>query len=300
MSAPLSTRRPERPADDRPPRPTRTTTAASCSSAPTATSTSPPATAAVPATRCGNGQDRTAARQAPADRPAPTGAGRLLDPGRQPVRGLRRRATRSGPTACATRGASVRPVTGALLIGDVGQDAREEVDYVRAPPAAAGSTSAGTAARACIAFDAAPQCAGPVVHRADLRLRPRRGHCAIIGGYVVRDPSLGDLYGRYLFADACVGEIRSLVPGLPRATGERSEGCASARPSSSARTPAGASTSPRWSATSRASSADRSPHARRRRGRRRRRAAALREAPRRRGSPALTAHSVEGSPAPTT
>ena len=49
---------------------------------------------------------------------------------------------------------------------------------------------------------------------------------------MVRDPSLGDLYGRYLFADECVGTIRSLVPGLPAATGERSEGLRVGGPSS--------------------------------------------------------------------
>ena len=51
--------------------------------------------------------------------------------------------------------------------------------------------------------------------------------CSITGGYVVRDPSLGDLYGRYVYADFCVGEIRSML--LPAnagglAGGDRSEG----------------------------------------------------------------------------
>jgi hypothetical protein len=58
------------------------------------------------------------------------------------------------------------------------------------------------------------------------------GNCAITGGYVVRDQSLGDLYGRYLFADACVGQIRSLVPALPLATGVRAEGLSVGVPSS--------------------------------------------------------------------
>jgi glucose/arabinose dehydrogenase len=38
------------------------------------------------------------------------------------------------------------------------------------------------------------------------------GRCAIIGGYVVRDPSLPSLYGRYLYGDLCTGEIRSFIP----------------------------------------------------------------------------------------
>ena len=36
--------------------------------------------------------------------------------------------------------------------------------------------------------------------------------CAIIGGYVVRDPNLPALWGRYLYGDSCTGEVRSFVP----------------------------------------------------------------------------------------
>ncbi len=38
----------------------------------------------------------------------------------------------------------------------------------------------------------------------------RDGYCAIIGGYLVRDPSLHGLYGRYLFGDLCHPEIESV------------------------------------------------------------------------------------------
>ena len=48
--------------------------------------------------------------------------------------------------------------------------------------------------------------------------------CAIIGGYVARGPGYGDAYGRYLYGDNCGGEIRSLLPALPFASGDRSEG----------------------------------------------------------------------------
>jgi hypothetical protein len=47
--------------------------------------------------------------------------------------------------------------------------------------------------------------------------------CAIIGGYVVRDPSLPGLYGRYLYADHCIGELRTFDLSSPSAT-DRSEG----------------------------------------------------------------------------
>jgi hypothetical protein len=46
---------------------------------------------------------------------------------------------------------------------------------------------------------------------------------SITGGYVVRDPALGDLYGRYLYADFCIGELRSLELGVPTGSGDRSE-----------------------------------------------------------------------------
>ena len=49
-------------------------------------------------------------------------------------------------------------------------------------------------------------------------------HCAIIGGYVVRDQALAGLYGRYLYADFCAGELRSLNPGIPMASDDRSVG----------------------------------------------------------------------------
>ena len=36
------------------------------------------------------------------------------------------------------------------------------------------------------------------------------GACAITGGYIVRDPGLPELAGRYLYADFCTGVLRSL------------------------------------------------------------------------------------------
>ena len=42
--------------------------------------------------------------------------------------------------------------------------------------------------------------------------------CSITGGYVVRDPELRSLYGRYLYGDYCAGELRSFTaePGRAR------------------------------------------------------------------------------------
>jgi hypothetical protein len=38
--------------------------------------------------------------------------------------------------------------------------------------------------------------------------------CAVIGGYVVRDPNLPRLAERYIYGDLCTGEIRSFVPKI--------------------------------------------------------------------------------------
>jgi glucose/arabinose dehydrogenase len=113
-------------------------------------------------------------------------------------------------------------LTDALLIGDVGQGSREEVDYEPEPNAGRGDNFGWSCREGLIAYlDASPDpaCAGlsgftdPIHEYVN-----DDDNCAITGGYVVRDPSLGDLYGRYLYADFCKGELRALIPGLPRAT----------------------------------------------------------------------------------
>ena len=40
----------------------------------------------------------------------------------------------------------------------------------------------------------------------------------MIGGYLVRDPSLGALDGRYLYGDHCTGQLRSFDPASPYTT----------------------------------------------------------------------------------
>jgi glucose/arabinose dehydrogenase len=103
-------------------------------------------------------------------------------------------------------------VRGSLTIGDVGQDAVEEIDFVpnrrgrgRAP---AGGYNFGWSVfegRSRYNGGSAPGHVPPVIaHSQDA------GYCSIIGGYVVRDRSLGSLYGRYVYGDLC-------RPGLRRA-----------------------------------------------------------------------------------
>jgi glucose/arabinose dehydrogenase len=111
-------------------------------------------------------------------------------------------------------------LTGDLIIGDVGQDQQEEVDY--APSGRGAGANYGWSI-----FEGdrrnkpgnAPGAVFPV-----LVARHSQGYCAIIGGYVVRDRSLRGLYGRYLYGDLCKPEIRAVTLSPGHATGDRGTG----------------------------------------------------------------------------
>jgi glucose/arabinose dehydrogenase len=119
-----------------------------------------------------------------------------------------------------------------IAIGDVGQNRFEELDY----------TTVGRASGANFGWDAlegfgkyteensgTPDPGGTVK---PIFAYGRSRGCTIIGGYVVRDPRLGGLRGRYVYADLCEGQLRSLVPHLKRASGDRKLGLQVQSPSS--------------------------------------------------------------------
>ena len=98
--------------------------------------------------------------------------------------------------------------TKALSIGDVGQNTLEEIDYVGAGQGA-GANFGWSAFEGTNRFNLdqeAPGAIPPV-----LTYGRDRG-CSVVGGYVVRDPGLPALAGRYVYGDYCVGELRSFVP----------------------------------------------------------------------------------------
>jgi hypothetical protein len=138
-------------------------------------------------------------------------------------------------------------LSGDMVIADVGQGMREEVDFAPSPAAGvvggAGANYGWNCREGTIAYLSAPEsCEGaggftdPVFDYPHTDPEDGSAHgCAITGGYVARDPSIPELYGRYVYADFCVGEIRSLV--LPASAGapagdDRSEGLSVASPSS--------------------------------------------------------------------
>ncbi len=117
--------------------------------------------------------------------------------------------------------------TGDLIIADVGQNDEEEIDF----------QARGTGAGANYGWSVwegdrrnkpgnAPGAIRPVLvtlHSA--------GNCAVIGGYVVRDPSLS-LYGRYVYGDLCKPGIRSVTLSRGHASGDRPTGLSVAEMSS--------------------------------------------------------------------
>jgi hypothetical protein len=115
---------------------------------------------------------------------------------------------------------------GAIAIGDVGQGSREEVDYAPGPAAGIGVNYGWNCVEGTLPGPATdPQCANPPpggftaplfdYGHSDPGIETR---CAIVGGYVVRDRALGDLYGRYLYGDFCGLDLRSFDPANPRGT----------------------------------------------------------------------------------
>jgi Glucose / Sorbosone dehydrogenase len=123
--------------------------------------------------------------------------------------------------------------SGAIAIGDVGQGSREEVDYEPAPGLGTGANYGWNCREGLIEGPATDEGCGspppggftePIFDYP--HVDPEDGGaygCAIIGGYVVRDPGLTDLYGRYLYGDLCSGKLRSFSLAAPFAS-DRSEG----------------------------------------------------------------------------
>lgn len=100
-------------------------------------------------------------------------------------------------------------LTGDLWIGDVGQDELEEIDSVTAKQLtrSKGELNFGWSAfEGTRPFNADQEAPGALPPTLEYELN---GNCAVTGGYVVRDPELRSLYGRYLYGDFCEGQLRS-------------------------------------------------------------------------------------------
>jgi glucose/arabinose dehydrogenase len=89
--------------------------------------------------------------------------------------------------------------TGAITIGDVGQDAIEEVDYE--PKGEAAGKNFGWSVfegRSHYNSGSAPGAVPPVIQHTH-----SAGWCSVVGGYVARDQTVPALDGRYVYGDLC-------------------------------------------------------------------------------------------------
>jgi len=98
---------------------------------------------------------------------------------------------------------------GDLWVGDVGQNAIEEVDWVAAPAAGRGvnfgwSEFEGT--RPANDDQDSPGHVPPV-----FEYDHNSGDCSVTGGYRYRGTAIPELYGAYVFADYCQGGIRAVA-----------------------------------------------------------------------------------------
>jgi glucose/arabinose dehydrogenase len=105
---------------------------------------------------------------------------------------------------------------GRMAIADVGQNEWEEVNFSRRRGRGANYGWSVFEGRARYNGGSAPR-----HHRPALVKSHSGGWCSITGGYVVRDRSLGGLYGRYIYGDFCRSQIRSVKMRGSRARGDR-------------------------------------------------------------------------------
>ena len=103
-----------------------------------------------------------------------------------------------------------------IAIGDVGQEQWEEIDYETLPGARGANFGWDN-------YEGTHLYEGPPLTRQqppifEYSSGDETSNCAVTGGFVVHDPDLPQLAGRYVYADFCAGELRSLVPAVAGAT----------------------------------------------------------------------------------
>jgi len=115
--------------------------------------------------------------------------------------------------------------TGDLIVGDVGQEEREEINFVpavrRVKRPRGGVNFGWNAFEGSLRYSPgpAPGHLPPVLERTH-----DGGACSITGGYVIRDRSLGGLYGAYVYGDLCDSRLRVARLRKGGARGDRALG----------------------------------------------------------------------------
>lgn len=108
-------------------------------------------------------------------------------------------------------------VTHDLYIGDVGQDAREEIDVSPVPIAGRALNFGWRLMEGFLCFDPSCNPGNPSLTLPVLDYPHDNGACAVTGGYVYRGSAISSLQGTYFYGDFCAGFVRSFryQNGLP-------------------------------------------------------------------------------------
>lgn len=94
--------------------------------------------------------------------------------------------------------------SGEIWVGDVGRDAREEIDRIAIGENHGWPSWEGDL---CVRDDCEE-----VPHHPPVFAYDRAGGCSVVGGYVYRGAAIPDLFGVYVFADWCSGLVWGLFP----------------------------------------------------------------------------------------
>lgn len=100
-------------------------------------------------------------------------------------------------------------LTGALYIGDVGQNQREEVDAVEGPNAGRGINFGWNIMEGFLCFNPPSGCNMTGLTPPILDYTHDNGACSVTGGYVYRGSQIPSIAGTYFYADFCAGFVRS-------------------------------------------------------------------------------------------
>ena len=101
-------------------------------------------------------------------------------------------------------------LTGDVWIGDVGQSAQEEIDFV--PAGQHAGLDFGWRCYEGTADYNTAGCAGGSYTAPIFQHLHSDGSCSVIGGFVYRGNTYPSLYGKYIYTDYCHGRIHALTP----------------------------------------------------------------------------------------
>lgn len=100
---------------------------------------------------------------------------------------------------------------GNMMIADEGEDAQEEINILKTRQVE-GTNFGWPQFEGRLSHGGPP---GPDTPKKPMYVYDHDStHCAVVGGYVARDPDIPGLAGRYLFADLCGGKIMSMIPDV--------------------------------------------------------------------------------------